>query len=222
MAKGGDFERLVGPHLSLWWTGGRHDDTIWHTHGSGGRATTRRRAGKRTSGQAGDLCSTDPLSRGLFRLFAFELKIGYQQVKLNDLIDRPANAAYQKDGWDGWMDQVLTAKQESGAAWGCLIHHRNGKKASGTKVRGLRTMVYFDRGVLTHAGLCSYFPNTRIEFDTTVRLADPQFGRRRVRMVGFRFADIFGKIGTTVFPESYLRNAMKRVASDLKVKGERK
>lgn len=147
------------------------------------------------------------------------MKAGYQQVKLNDLIDRPANAAYQEDGWDGWIAQAITARDETKAKWWCLIHHRNGKKANKTQVRGLQTMAYFDADVLTHPDLSHKFPSVRVQFVTSVRVAgNPTFGRFGVKMVGFRFTDVFGKIGTTSFPPSPLRDAMKRLAADLKPK----
>ena len=193
MAKGGDFERRVSPHLSLWWTGGKYDDTVWHTHGSGGRATSRRRKGKRTSGQAGDLCSTDPLSRGLFRVFAFELKSGYQQITINDLIDRPPNAAFNEDGWDGWIEQAETAKAETGAACWCLIHHRSGRKATKarTQVRGRQTMVYLE-GNWVEENLPMTFPRPFMRITGIVRHRDgtPRF----VYLIAFRFSVLFGKL----------------------------
>jgi len=136
VAKGSNFERLISTRLSIWWTDGKHDDTIWRSSMSGGRATVRGRKGKRTAGHAGDLCSTDPASADLFRVLVFELKCGYQHVTLNDLIDRPTTAAFQKDGWDAWVHQAEESKRLSGAACWVIVHHRSrGKK---------RTMVYLD------------------------------------------------------------------------------
>lgn len=125
MAKGGSFERLIATKLSLWWTEGKHDDTIWRSAMSGGRATVRGRKGKRTAGHSGDLCSTTAESADLFRAFAFELKCGYQHVTINDLIDRPKSAAFQKDGWDGWIDQATTAATMSESFAWMIIHQRS-------------------------------------------------------------------------------------------------
>jgi len=187
VAKGSNFERLISTRLSLWWTDGKHDDTIWRSSMSGGRATVRGRKGKRTAGHAGDLCSTDPASAALLRVLSFELKCGYHQVTINDLIDRRANAAFQSSGWDGWVHQADESTRLSGAMSWCLIHHRN--RASG----GKRTMAYFESD-----GLERVWPTvwddtahlTSVTIDGRVRVADDK-RMRAVSLVGFRFDDVF-------------------------------
>lgn len=206
--KGGPFERDVAHHLSKWWTGGR-DDTVWRTPGSGGRATVRRKKGKATFGQAGDLCSTDPVSRGLFRVFAFELKCGYTQVTLNDLIDRPKGFAYQPDGWDGWVEQARAARKETGAACWCLIHHRN----RGKKVRGRRTMVYFPLDLIPAPILTALPEVIKVGVNTLVKGSDGKF--RRLWIVGYRFEDLFGKLGEEPHNQQLLA-AVKSVGRQLR------
>ncbi len=188
MGKGADFERRVAKHLSLWWTGGKHDDTIWRTSQSGGRATVRRRQGKRTSGQAGDLCSTDPASRGLFRLFAFELKVGYHQVTINDLIDRPPGFAFKKDGWDGWVEQAKAARLEAGAACWMIIHHRN--RASG----GKQPMVYFPTKLFPVLLWPVLQAGPMLTIDGVIRVSETAAEYAPIRLTGCRFADLFGKL----------------------------
>ena len=55
MAKGPSFEREVCEKLSLWWTDGKRDDVFMRTSGSGGKATARRKKGKDTPFQGGDI-----------------------------------------------------------------------------------------------------------------------------------------------------------------------
>lgn len=184
MAKGQDFERSIATKLSLWWTRGLHDDTIWRSSMSGGRATVRGRQGKRTTGHAGDLCSTGSQSAGLFRAFSFEVKCGYQHVTINDLIDRPKNAAFQKDGWDGWIDQAASAADMSGSLSWMIIHQRS---------RGARRcMAYMDLMLIEDAAPLVYEEligrHGTMMIDSTVRR--PGKGRRHVAIVAVRLDDL--------------------------------
>lgn len=77
-AKGGEWERELSKLLSLWWTHGERDDTIWRTHGSGSRATTRSKKGLGTLGAAGDFMATDPITEPLFAYWLAEAKRGYK------------------------------------------------------------------------------------------------------------------------------------------------
>lgn len=75
--KGGDFERWCSRQLSLWWTNGGRDDCIWRTSGSGATHTSRNKKGKKTAGQAGDLCAQDEIMLPFFNNFLVECKSGY-------------------------------------------------------------------------------------------------------------------------------------------------
>jgi hypothetical protein len=77
MAKGGSFEREVAKQLSLWWTGAKRDDVFYRSHSSGARFTQRRKAGKDTALQAGDLTCSDPIGEPLIRIWNIECKKGY-------------------------------------------------------------------------------------------------------------------------------------------------
>lgn len=75
--KGSAFEREIAKQLSLWWTEGERDDIFWRTNASGARFTARRKQGKTTEGQGGDITFTDPIGKGLIDVFSIELKTGY-------------------------------------------------------------------------------------------------------------------------------------------------
>jgi hypothetical protein len=73
-AKGGQFERSMCTLYGLWWTEGSRDDIFWRTSGSGARATTRGRSGKKTADQTGDMTYIDPVGKPLIDAFCFEFK----------------------------------------------------------------------------------------------------------------------------------------------------
>jgi hypothetical protein len=77
--KGGDFEREFSKRLSIWFSG--RDDVFWHTTGSGARATSRRKTGKDTEGQHGDIFATCEEGKPLECCWSIELKSGYHQGK---------------------------------------------------------------------------------------------------------------------------------------------
>ena len=80
MAKGPSFEREVCEKLSLWWTDGKRDDVFMRTSGSGGKATARRKKGKDTPFQGGDITFSDPIGAPLIEAFNIEAKSGYGSV----------------------------------------------------------------------------------------------------------------------------------------------
>lgn len=122
-AKGGRFEREVAVKLSLWWTNGERDDVFWRVGGSGGRAKTRGRKGKDTSGQHGDLCATDETGVPLTQLLTIELKKGYNRSTIADMMDIRQLSAIQM--WEKWVLQVSeSAKQAKSFSW-LLIHKRD-------------------------------------------------------------------------------------------------
>lgn len=85
--KGSEFEREIAKKLGLWWTAGARDDIFWRTSTSGAWAHNRRKSGKATFGQTGDLQAIDPLGQPFFDLFCIELKRGYKRWDLLDLLD---------------------------------------------------------------------------------------------------------------------------------------
>src|SRR6266403_502365 len=53
--KGGNFERSIAKHLSLWYSQGKREDLFWRSSMSGGRATVSK---IKLSAVAGDICAT--------------------------------------------------------------------------------------------------------------------------------------------------------------------
>lgn len=95
--KGGNFEREMAKKLSLWASDGKHDDWVWRTSSSGARAKTRAKQGKTTANSCGDL---KPEHMGAFFLFKkciWELKNGYKNWCVLDLIDNTKIRSNQKN-----------------------------------------------------------------------------------------------------------------------------
>lgn len=54
-SKGNSFEREICKKLSLWLSNNKMDDVFWRTSNSGGRYTSRKKVGKTTENQIGDI-----------------------------------------------------------------------------------------------------------------------------------------------------------------------
>lgn len=127
MAKGSAFERSVCKELSLWWSKGKNDDLFWRTAGSGARATTRAKSGKKTKAGAGDIFATDPSSKTFTDVFALELKRGYTRETFAELIDKPEKA--KKQTYDQWITQATKSKKVGNSLYWMIIHQRNRREA---------------------------------------------------------------------------------------------
>lgn len=77
MAKGASFEREIAKELSLWWSGGAREDIFYRSHSSGGRFTQRKKSGKDTALQGGDITCSDPDGELLIKNWNIECKTGY-------------------------------------------------------------------------------------------------------------------------------------------------
>ncbi len=143
MAKGGDYERTFCKLLSLWWTQDLpkpRDDIFWRTGGSGGRANVRFQRGRRTAGQYGDVCATDPIGEPLLDLVTIELKRGYTHKKVKgvkrkvtgvtiaDLLDKPSYSTAQLP-FEEWLQQAIVAHEQAGSAGWWLVQRRDSRKA---------------------------------------------------------------------------------------------
>ena len=100
MAKGGSFEREMSKAFSLWFTAGVRDDVFWHTQSSGGRATQRKKTGKATSGQHGDMFATDEIGKPLEKAWNVEFKSGYADTSERKLFDEKGRRAKIHFRWD--------------------------------------------------------------------------------------------------------------------------
>lgn len=125
MAKGSNFEREICKQLSLWWSGGETDDIFWRTAGSGARAKTRSKVGKKTFGQYGDVQATDPVGQPLIDLCSIEIKRGYSKSTIADLIEKPANAAKQE--YEKFFEQAEQDAKNGGMPYWMVIVKRDRK-----------------------------------------------------------------------------------------------
>jgi hypothetical protein len=85
-AKGSSFEREIAKSLSLWWSEGKRDDIFYRTQSSGGRYTSRKKSGKNTDMQAGDIAATVADGEPLLREWSIEIKTGYGKRKGEELV----------------------------------------------------------------------------------------------------------------------------------------
>ena len=83
--KGGAYERKICKWLSLWFTENERDDVFFRSASSGAMATQRFKKGKKTSGQQGDITSTDIEGIGFINKFSIELK-SYKDFSLDFLV----------------------------------------------------------------------------------------------------------------------------------------
>lgn len=124
MAKGSSFERHIAKDLSLWWTNNKRDDVFWRTAGSGARATTRNKNKVCTINSAGDLCYLDPIGKPFLDYFLVEIKRGYKDFSVMDLIDRKKkNCLIEK-----WIKKAEKEKEQEERVSILLIVKRDYKK----------------------------------------------------------------------------------------------
>lgn len=120
--KGSNFERFVCRHLSRWWSGGKSEDIFWRTSGSGAKA-------KNTGGKhgTGDIGTLDPDGQPLMDLVSIELKRGYTQTSVADLMDLPPSRYPTRKGTqiEQFIDQAWTDQQLAESFAWMLIQQRN-------------------------------------------------------------------------------------------------
>ena len=130
MAKGGNFEREVAKLLSLWWTDGKREDVFYRSQASGGRFTSRRKTGKDTALQGGDITASDPIGEPLVKEWSIELKTGYGKktdTGINrwdclDFLDSRQKSPVLEKMWEQCSrDAELTNREP------ILIFRRNGR-----------------------------------------------------------------------------------------------
>jgi hypothetical protein len=101
--KGASFERSVCKSLSLWVSGGLHEDWFWRSAMSGGRATVGQRTGKHLAWHAGDISPTAPGAERLSEFFYIECKC-VKSLDLNSWIFRRTGRGLQF-----WKDACVKA-----------------------------------------------------------------------------------------------------------------
>jgi len=123
-SKGSRFEREVCKSLSKWWSNGKRDDIFWRTAGSGARATVRRKSGKKTFGQYGDMQATDPIGQPFIDKCVVEMKRGYNTESPLNLVDKQN----MKDQFQGWAKKIQKEAKSAGTPYWLLIHKRDLRK----------------------------------------------------------------------------------------------
>lgn len=174
--KGGAWEREMCRELSYWLSCGRRDDWLWRSSQSGGRATTRRKKGKRTSGHCGDIAATCRRGERLTRVFAIELKRGYAKTTAADIFDRAGGAAQQQ--FEAFIQQAIEAHENAGTYSWLLFHKRDQRNA-------VVWMELSTEKALKRHGAFDSRPFMRAQFDTVLRFKGGDNVRcRRKRIVG--------------------------------------
>lgn len=118
---GGGYEREKSHQLSQWWSGKDDELLFWRTMTSGGRASHRRKAGKHTRGQHGDICATDPDSSYLTVLAVIEAKCGYKDT-IHDLLDRKADS--EPTDFDEWVQRAIAGMVADQTFSWIILHRR--------------------------------------------------------------------------------------------------
>jgi len=127
MAKGGNFEREISKKVSLWITNSKMIDAVWHTSGSGGRATNRKRSKDNVLPKKydyGDLGPDHLIAYPFFDCFSCELKTGYAKVKktkdkivktmwsIMDMLDSAQKITAFEEFWDQCANDAKESKRE--------------------------------------------------------------------------------------------------------------
>ena len=84
--KGGAFENEVCKLLSLWWTGGKRDDAFCRSRSSGAWFTSRKKSGKTTENQAGDIMANTNEGKKFMDVFHIECKTGYGRKNKAEMV----------------------------------------------------------------------------------------------------------------------------------------
>lgn len=116
--KGGSFERKICKLLSLWYSEGKRDDIFYRSASSGAMATMRFKKGKTTTGQSGDITSTDIEGIKFIEQVSIELK-HYKTFSLDFLLfNKPTKVR------DWWEQCICDANRTS--KYPLLIIKKNG------------------------------------------------------------------------------------------------
>jgi hypothetical protein len=119
--KGPPFERELCKLFSQWWDG--RDDVFWRTSGSGARATSRSRKGKKTKYEYGDMTFTDPVGKPLVDLILWEFKRGYSKsIDMLALLDGRSSLLGK------WIAKAEEDRRESDRKYVCLVLQRDRKE----------------------------------------------------------------------------------------------
>lgn len=119
--KGSPFEREFCVRLSEWLTGGVTDEAFWRSQTSGARHTIRAKAGRNTTGQAGDIAATLPEYAYVTRNVVWELKRGYKELNLQRVLEAPGVANLL----EVFITKLVQTTQSAGAAHWVFVSRRD-------------------------------------------------------------------------------------------------
>jgi hypothetical protein len=179
--KGSAWERHMCGVLSKWFSCQKADDWLWRSSMSGGRATIRRRRGKKTMGHCGDVAGTCRQGERLTKVFAIELKRGYPRGHVANMLDRPNGCAQQL--FEQFIQQAVEAAENAGSYSWLLFQQRDRREA----------IVWMERYVeqdLKRHGAFRFRPFARVYVDTMFSFqGGDNDGARRMRIVGMGLSD---------------------------------
>lgn len=187
--KGQNFERQLCDQLSLWWTQNEEKpktDIFWRSSNSGGRATTRQKKNKTTSGQYGDVAAIDPIGVPFLKVVTPELKRGYSTDTIAELLDKPKTSAQQI--YESWFEKAIRSHIHAGSYSWMLITKRDRRDA----------FCFFPNNLwnrLTDKVVINVKPF--FVLDTKIRFKDFEISARKEieeEIVGCRFDDFFDKV----------------------------
>lgn len=125
-AAAGKFEREMCSLLSKWWSAGKDDNVFYRTEGSGNRATVRAAAGKDVAFRSGDVGCVHPDGLPFLKVFAVELKKGYNKFTVQDILDKQEYGAEQV--YEGWLAQAQEAMKSSGSMSWLIVARRKNRR----------------------------------------------------------------------------------------------
>lgn len=129
--KGSPFERLVCGQLDMWWTGREDVSVFWRSSQSGGRATTRKKKGKKTHGSHGDVAAVHPCGEPLIDVLTLELKRGYPKHHPSSIFDTK-DVLRRKEKikqFEEFIDQARTSHLAAGSLSWMVIHQRDRRES---------------------------------------------------------------------------------------------
>ena len=122
--KGGNFENKMCKELSLWFSSGERDDLFTRTASSGGRFTLRKKTQKDTANQEGDITATTPEGLLLIHACCLEMKNGYKNWSIMDIIDKPVRAGKSTpQTFELFYQQACESSK-----WPVIIAKKDGRK----------------------------------------------------------------------------------------------
>jgi len=184
-SKGSGYERELCGELSLWWTHGARDDIFWRSSGSGARAKVRGRRGADTHGQHGDISATDPIGQPLIDMFTIEIKRGYSEHTIQDILDRLVTGGRQT--YEDFLQQTIESSEQAGSYAWLMITRRDRRRA----------MVWFPMHVFATLRSVGAFPGGRPRpyFGMRATVRNNSNNGHDVDVCGMALEDFLGAVG---------------------------